>query len=255
MGGGAEPGRKSILVTGGSRGIGRAVAVQAGARGWSVGVNYLGNAAAAAQTVAAVEKAGGRALAIRGDCASEADVIAMFDAVTAAFGPLGGVASNAGIVAAGAKLADMDADRLGRMFEVNVLGAFLVAREAARRMGKSRGGQGGSLVTTSSVASRLGSPGEFVDYAASKGAVDTMTIGLAKELAADGIRVNAVRPGLIDTEIHASSGAPDRAFRLAPLVPMERPGTADEVAEAIIWLLSDASSYVTGALLDVSGGR
>lgn len=246
---------RTILITGASRGIGRAVAIQCGKRGWSVGVNYAGNEKAAADTVAAVEKAGGKAIAIKGDVAHEGEVIRLFEATEKAFGPITGVVNNAGIVAPGMKLAEMSAERLARMFAVNVTGAYLVAREAARRLGTDHGGKGGSLVNLSSAAARLGSPGEYVDYAGSKGAIDTMTIGLSKELAPVGIRVNAIRPGLIDTEIHASGGAPDRAFRLASMVPLARPGTADEVANAILFLLSDDSSYITGALLDVSGGR
>jgi NAD(P)-dependent dehydrogenase (short-subunit alcohol dehydrogenase family) len=246
---------ETILITGGSRGIGRAVAILAGERGWSVGVNYAGNAAAARETVAQVEKAGGKAIAIQGDVAIEADVIAMFDATETAFGPVTGVVNNAGIVAPGMALAEMSAERLARMFNVNVLGAYLVAREAARRMSTDRGGKGGSLVNLSSAAARLGSPNEYVDYAGSKGAIDTMTIGLSKELGPRGIRVNAIRPGLIDTEIHASGGAPDRAFRLATQVPMGRPGTAEEVARMVLFLLSTESSYVNGAIIDVTGGR
>lgn len=250
---------KTILITGGSRGIGRATAIMAGKRGWSVGVNYAGNEQAAQDTVQAVQKAGGKAIAIKGDVAIEADVIAMFDAAEKAFGKLDGLVNNAGIVAPTADLADMPMERLKRLFDTNILGSFLCAREAARRMSTKRGGQnpgrGGAIVNLSSAAARIGSPNLFVDYAASKGAIDTFTIGLSKELGPEGIRVNAVRPGIIETDIHASAGEPDRAARLAPTVPLRRAGTAEEVAEAIIWLLDDASSYVTGALLDVAGGR
>ena len=251
---------QTILITGGSRGIGRASAILCGERGWSVGVNYAGNEAAANETVRAVEQAGGKAVAVKGDVASEADVLAMFAATTKALGPITGVVNNAGIVAPGMPLTEMSGERLARMFAVNVLGAYLVAREAARVMSTDRGGpfgpnRGGSLVNLSSAAARLGSPNEYVDYAGSKGAIDTMTIGLSKELAPRGIRVNAIRPGLIDTEIHASGGAPDRAFRLAAQVPMGRPGTAEEVARTILFLLSDESAYINGAIIDVTGGR
>jgi NAD(P)-dependent dehydrogenase (short-subunit alcohol dehydrogenase family) len=246
---------KIILVTGASRGIGRATARLAGARGWSVGVNYRGDEAAAAQAVAEVEAAGGRAIAIQGDVASEADVVAMFDATERAFGRLDGLVNNAGIVAPASHIADMSAERLRRMFDVNVLGAFFCAREAARRLSTSRGGRGGAIVNVSSVAARLGSPFEYIDYASSKGAIDSMTIGLAKELAGEGVRVNAVRPGLTETDIHASGGEPDRAWRLGKTTPLGRPGRPEEIAEAIVWLLSDAASYTTGALLDVTGGR
>lgn len=250
---------KTILITGGSRGIGRATAIMAGQRGWSVGVNYAGNDQAAQDTVQAVQSAGGKAIAIKGDVALEADVIHMFDAVEKAFGKLDGLVNNAGIVAPTADLADMPVNRLKRLFDTNILGSFLCAREAARRMSTKRGGQnpgrGGAIVNLSSAAARIGSPNLFVDYAASKGAIDTFTIGLSKELGPEGIRVNAVRPGIIETDIHASAGEPDRAERLAPTVPLRRSGTAEEVAEAIIWLLDDASSYVSGALLDVAGGR
>ena len=198
--------------------------------------------------------AGGKAIAVRGDVSVEADVLSVFDAAEA-LGQLEGVVVNAGIVAPSMPLADMGADRLRRMFDVNILGAYLCAREGARRLSTSRGGRGGSIVLLSSVAARLGSPFEYVDYAGSKAAVDTLAVGLAKELAPEGVRVNSVRPGLIDTEIHASGGQPDRAHRLGATTPLGRPGQADEVAEAIIWLLGDQASYVTGAILDVSGGR
>ncbi|AJZ57536.1 short chain dehydrogenase family protein [Paraburkholderia fungorum] len=246
---------KAVLITGGSRGIGRATARLLGAQGWSVGVNYAQNLAAARETVADVERAGGKALAIAGDVASEADVIAMFDALQQKFGRLDALVNNAGIVAPSSQLADMELARLKRMFDVNVLGAYLCAREAARRMSTARGGAGGVIVNISSAAARLGSPNEYIDYAGSKGAVDTLTIGLAKELGPQGVRVNAVRPGLIDTDIHASGGKPERAAQLGATTPLGRPGSADEVAESIVWLLSDAASYVTGALLDVTGGR
>jgi NAD(P)-dependent dehydrogenase (short-subunit alcohol dehydrogenase family) len=249
------PALKPLLVTGGSRGIGRATARLAGAQGWAVGVNYVGDAASAEATVEAIWSAGGQAIAIRGDVAVEADVIAMFEAVQGAFGPLQGLVVNAGIVALPSKLADMELARLKRMFDVNVLGAYLCAREGARMMSRDRGGPGGSIVLVSSVASRLGSPSLYVDYAGSKGAMDTLAVGLARELASEGVRVNAVRPGLILTDIHASGGQPDRATTLGATTPMGRPGEPEEVAEAIVWLLSDAASYVTGALLDVSGGR
>ncbi|WP_119460091.1 SDR family oxidoreductase [Rhodospirillaceae bacterium SYSU D60014] len=246
---------KVILITGASRGIGRATARLAGVRGWSVGVNFVGNAEAAALTVAEVEAAGGRAVAMRGDVSVEADVTAMFDAAQAAFGPLDGFVNNAGIVAPSLPLVEMTAERLKRIFDINVYGAYLCAREAARRLSTSRGGRGGAIVNVSSAAARLGSPFEYVDYAGSKGAMDTMTIGLAKELGPEGVRVNAVRPGLIDTDIHASGGRPDRAASLGAETPLGRAGTAEEVAEAIVWLLSDAAAYVNGALLDVSAGR
>ncbi|MES1975457.1 MAG: SDR family oxidoreductase [Pseudomonadota bacterium] len=245
----------SVLITGGARGIGRATALLAAERGWSVAVNYLSDRGAADRTVNEVRAAGVRATALRGDVSVEADVLAMFDAAAAGIGSLTGVVINAGAVAPAMPLADMDAGRLKRMFEVNVLGAYLCAREAARRLSTRRGGPGGSIVLVSSAAARLGSPFEYVDYAGAKAALDTLAIGLAKELGREGVRVNAVRPGLIETEIHASGGQPDRAQRLGAETPLGRPGRAEEVAEAIMWLLGNASSYTTGAILDVAGGR
>ena len=246
---------KTLLITGASRGIGRACALLAGRNGWAVGVNYREDAKAADAVVEAIVKGGGRSVALKGDVAVEADVLGMFDAATKALGPLIAVIANAGIVAPTAKLAEMSVERMRRVFEVNVLGAYLTAREATRRMSKSSGGAGGSIVMMSSAAARLGSPNLYVDYAGSKGAIDTLTLGLAKELGAEGVRVNAIRPGLIDTDIHASGGEPDRTRILGATAPMGRPGTAEEIAEAAIWLISDAASYVTGALLDVAGGR
>jgi NAD(P)-dependent dehydrogenase (short-subunit alcohol dehydrogenase family) len=246
---------KVVLITGASRGIGRATAISLAAVGWDIGVNYARDAAAANETATYVQRAGARTCLIQADVADESAVIAMFEAVESAFGRIDALVNNAGIVAPSAPLVDMEGARLKRMFDVNVLGAFLCAREAARRMSTDRGGHGGAIVNVSSAASRLGSPNEFVDYAGSKGAIDSMTIGLAKELGPRGVRVNAVRPGLIDTEIHANTGAPDRAAVLGAQTPAGRAGHAQEVAAAITWLLSDAASYVSGALLDVSGGR
>jgi NAD(P)-dependent dehydrogenase (short-subunit alcohol dehydrogenase family) len=246
---------KTILVTGGSRGIGRAVCLIAAKRGWSLGVNYRQDKAAADAVVAQANRAGAKAIAIPGDVASESDVVRMFETATQALGLLDGVVVNAGVVAPTARLVDMSVERMRRVFEVNVLGAYVTAREAARRMMKSQGGKGGSIVLISSAAARLGSPDLYVDYAGSKGAIDTLTLGLSKELGREGVRVNAIRPGLIETDIHASGGEPDRAHRLGATAPMGRPGTADEIAEGVIWLLSDAASYTTGAILDIAGGR
>ncbi|HEY2465490.1 MAG TPA: SDR family oxidoreductase [Steroidobacteraceae bacterium] len=246
---------KTILVTGGTRGIGRAAALQCARQGWSVALNYLSNQSSAEEAAHEVRAAGGRAITLQGDVAVEADVVSMFGAAESSLGRLDGVVINAGIVAPSLPLADMDSARLKRMFDVNVYGAYLCARESARRLSKDRGGAGGAIVLISSAASRLGSPFEYVDYAGSKGAIDTLTIGLAKELARQGVRVNAVRPGLIETDIHASGGQPDRARRLGATTPMGRAGLPEEVAEAIVWLLGDGASYTTGAILDVAGGR
>jgi len=246
---------KAILITGASRGIGRATALLAGQRGWSVGVNYLSNEAMAKRTVQDVHSAGGRAVAIQGSVTSEQDIIEMFDVSEKSFGKLDGVVVNAGIVAPSMKLVDMSVERLENMLKVNVLGAMLCAREAAKRLIKNEGKDSSSIVFVSSAASRIGSPFEYIDYASSKGAVDTLSLGLSKELVEHNIRVNSVRPGIIATDIHASAGRPDRAQEVGSQMPMGRPGTADEVAEAIMWLLSDASSYTTGTNLDVAGGR
>jgi NAD(P)-dependent dehydrogenase (short-subunit alcohol dehydrogenase family) len=246
---------KIVLITGGSRGIGRAIALLAARHCWSVGVNYRQDAHAADEVVAAIAARGGRAVALKGDVANETEVVAMFDAATKALGPMTAVVANAGVTAPAARLADMSGQRMRRMFEVNILGAVLTAREAARRMSESEGGSGGSIVLISSAASRLGAPNTYVDYAASKGAIDTLTLGLAKELGPEGVQVNAIRPGLIETEIHLASGEPDRARTLGRSAPLGRPGKPEEVAEAVLWLMSDAASYVTGAVLDVAGGR
>ncbi|WP_307849632.1 SDR family oxidoreductase [Qaidamihabitans albus] len=239
-----------VVITGGSRGIGAATARLAATRGWDVCVSYRQEAEAAAEVVADCRTAGAAALAVHADVAVEEDVLALFDQAQDRLGPLRGLVNNAGIVARQSRVADLDAARIGRLLAVNVVGAFLCAREAVRRMT-----EGGAIVNVSSRAAVLGAPGEYVDYAASKAAVDALTVGLAKEAAEDGIRVNAVRPGLIETDIHASGGEPGRPARIAPTVPMRRPGTAAETAEAIVWLLSPAASYVTGSFTDVSGGR
>ncbi len=243
-----------VLVTGGSRGIGAAAAVRAAELGHLVMVNYASNKAAAEEVAANIEAVGGKAAIVQGDVQSEADVLRMFAACDA-LGPLVGLVNNAGVVDKPERVEDMSLDRLTRMFAINITGSFLCAREAVKRMSTKNGGKGGAIVNLGSAGSKIGSPGQYVDYAASKGAIDTMTVGLALEVAEEGIRVNAVRPGIIDTDIHASGGLPDRVKDLEPKLPMKRAGTADEVAKAIKWLLSDDASYTTGAILDVSGGR
>jgi len=244
-----------VLITGGSRGIGAATARLAAQRGFAVAVNYVRNEAAATAVVREIEAAGGTALAVRADVAVEADVVSLFETVDRSLGRLTALVNNAGVLETQMRVDTMDAARLSRVFATNVTGSFLCAREAVRRMSTSHGGAGGAIVNVSSGASRLGSPGEYVDYAASKGAIDTLTIGLAREVAEEGIRVNAVRPGFIYTDIHAAGGEPGRVDRVKASVPMQRGGTAEEVASAILWLLSDDASYTTGAFIDVTGGK
>jgi NAD(P)-dependent dehydrogenase (short-subunit alcohol dehydrogenase family) len=246
--------KKILLVTGGSPGIGAATARLAARQGYDVAINYVGNEKAAREVVADIEKNNARGIAIKGDMASEADIKKMFEAVDK-FGKLTHVVNNAGIIGTSSKFADADADMMRRVVDVNVTGAMIVAREAVRRMSTARGGKGGAIVNLGSMASFLGAPGEFVWYAASKGAVDTLTIGLSKEVAGEGIRVNAVAPGLIDTDIHASGGQPDRVAHMRAAIPMGRPGAAEEVADAILYLLSEQASYVTGTIVRISGGR
>lgn len=244
-----------MVVTGGSRGIGAAVALRAAECGQDVAISYRSREEEADAVVARCRVLGRRALAVRADVAVEADVVGLFEAVDREFGGMGALVANAGIVAPPSRVDGLAAERVARLLAVNVTGTLLCAREAIRRLSTRHGGRGGSIVLVSSAAARLGGAGEYVDYAASKGAVDTITVGLAREVAAEGIRVNAVRPGIVLTEIHASGGQPDRAERLAPAVPMGRAGEAAEIARAIVWLLSADASYVTGAILDVTGGR
>ncbi|MBK7315279.1 SDR family oxidoreductase [Candidatus Aalborgicola defluviihabitans] len=244
-----------VLITGGSRGIGAATALLAARKGYAVAVNYTSNSLAADEVVRQIRDGGGSAITVQADVAVESQVLAMFDKIDAKLGPLSSLVNNAGVVDVACRVDTMTVDRLQRMFNTNIIGSFVCAREAVKRMSTRHGGSGGSIVNVSSAASRVGSPGQYVDYAASKGAIDTFTLGLAKEVAAEGIRVNAVRPGIIATDIHASGGEPDRAQRLATQLPMQRPGTALEVAQAIVWLMGVDASYTTGALLDVSGGR
>jgi NAD(P)-dependent dehydrogenase (short-subunit alcohol dehydrogenase family) len=243
------------LITGASRGIGAATARLLAERGHDVAINYARNAAAAEQVAAEVRARGRRALLVRADVADEAAVLAMFEAVDQGLGRITTLINNAGIVDMKARLDEMSAARFKRMLDVNVLGTLLCSREAVKRMSTRHGGAGGSIVNLSSIAASLGAPGMYVDYAASKGAIETLTVGLSRELAGEGVRVNAVSPGIIDTEIHGGSGDADRAHKLSSVIPLQRPGTAQEIAQAIAWLACDEASYVTGAVLGVNGGR
>ena len=246
---------KVVVITGGSRGIGRATAIAAAARGFRVVVGYARNEAAANQVVTEIERKNGKAVAVKCDVAEESDILRLFEAADK-FGTLGALVNNGGIVGkSGVRVDEMSAERIQQMMAINVTGAILCAREAVKRMSTKHGGKGGVIVNISSVAAKLGAPNTYVDYAASKGAIDSFTIGLGYEVAGEGIRVAGIRPGLIDTEIHAAGGEPDRAHRLAHMVPMKRVGQAEEIANAIVWLMSDEASYVTSAILDVSGGR
>ncbi|CAI2786892.1 3-oxoacyl-[acyl-carrier-protein] reductase FabG [Serratia grimesii] len=246
---------KVALVTGASRGIGRATALLLAQKGYAVGVNYLKDEVAAQQVVTEIESQGGQALALRADIADESQVLAMFTELDATLGPISALVNNAGILFQQTSIEHLTAERINKVLSTNVTGYFLCCREAVKRMAHRHGGQGGSIVNVSSAAARLGAPWEYVDYAASKGAVDTLTTGLALEVAAQGIRVNSVRPGCIYTEMHASGGEPGRVDRVKGNLPMQRGGTPEEVAEAITWLLSDAASYVTGSFIEASGGR
>ncbi len=246
---------KVLIITGGSRGIGAAVALLAASQGYAVAVNYTANSLAADEVVRHIRASGGNAITVQADVSVEADVLAMFQKVDAKLGSLTALVNNAGVVDMTSRIDAMSLERLQRMFAVNVFGSFMCAREAVKRMSTRYQAEGGTIVNVSSAAARLGAPGQYVDYAAAKGAIDTFTVGLAKEVAAEGIRVNAVRPGIIDTEIHASGGLPNRVRDLAPQVPMQRAGTAAEVAEAIMWLISEKSGYTTGTIIDVAGGR
>ncbi len=246
---------RTLLITGASRGIGAATAVMAAQRGWDVAVNYTRDATAAEAVAAQVRAAGRRAFTVQADVGDEAQVLAMFERFDREWGPLGGLVNNAGVVDVAARVDEMSRARIERMFDINVFGSIYCAREAVKRMSTRHGGSGGSIVNLSSVASKLGSPAQYVDYAAAKGAIDVFTLGLAREVATEGVRVNAIRPGIIDTDIHASGGQPERARQLAPQIPMQRPGTGDEIAAMVVWLLSEEASYTTGAVIDITGGR
>ena len=244
-----------VLITGGSRGIGAATALLAAQSGYAVAVNYQSNSLAADEVVRSIRDSGGQAMALQADVSQEDQVLAMFARIDAKWGPLTALVNNAGVVDVRSRVDSMGVARLSRMLNTHLLGSFICAREAVLRMSTLHGGSGGAIVNLSSAAAKHGSPGQYVDYAACKGAIDTFTLGLAKEVAAEGVRVNAVRPGIIETDIHASGGEPDRAQQMATQVPMQRPGSAQEVAQAILWLLGPQSSYCTGAILDVAGGR
>jgi NAD(P)-dependent dehydrogenase (short-subunit alcohol dehydrogenase family) len=246
---------KVLLITGASRGIGAATALLAASRGYDICVNYRSDQSSADRIVASITHAGARAIAVQADVGFEADVLRMFRTVERELGTIDALVNNAGMLEPQMRVADMSIERLQRVFQANVIGSMLCAREAVQRMSTRLGGKGGAIVNLSSMAARLGSPNEYVDYAASKGAIDTFTVGLAKEVGGEGIRVNAVRPGLIYTDMHASGGEPGRVDRLSPSVPMQRGGTAEEVARAVLWLLSEEASFVTGTFIDVSGGR
>lgn len=246
---------KVLIVTGGSRGIGAATCRLAAAQGWDIAINYTANATAAEAVASQVKDAGRRAITVQGDMAKEADILALFEKTESELGPIGGVVANAGITGKITRVEDMSTAAMQEVINLNVIGMMITNREAVRRLSTKRGGKGGPIVNLSSIAPRVGSPNEFVHYAASKGAVDAWTLGLAREVAGEGVRVNAVAPGMIDTDIHATAGAPDRASRLGALVPIGRAGTAEEVAEAIVWLLSEHAAYCVGTVLEVNGGR